>query len=48
MEEFQLTEIQAENILSMKIKTFVSTTEDDVLADLSLYTSIKSILTALK
>lgn len=48
MEEFQLTEIQAENILSMKLKTFVSTTEDDVLADLSLYTSIKSILTALK
>ena len=48
MEEFQLTEIQAENILSMKLKTLTSTTEDNALADLRLYTSIKSILTALK
>lgn len=47
MEEFQLTEIQAENILSTKINTLTSTTEDDALADLRLYTSIKSILTAL-
>lgn len=48
MEEFQLTKIQAENILSMKLKALTSTTEDDALADLRFYTSIKSILTALK
>lgn len=48
MEEFRLSEIQAEHILSVRLGELSSTTMDSVLQQLEFYTAVKSLLMDLK
>ena len=48
MKKFQLSEIQAEYILSVTLRELASTTMDNVLRDLDFYAIVKSLLIDLK
>ena len=48
MNEFQLSEIQAEHILSTTLRELTATTTDSVLRDLDFYASVTSLLRDLK
>ena len=48
MKEFQLSEIQAEHILSTTLRELTATTTDSVLRDLDFYASVTSLLRDLK